>query len=1102
MVSTKCMADALINSVSASISRDENILSSLKIPFTPTIEKEATQEVPRILDASSPEAIASELQEAIKLAEAKKAERMAAEETVSTLGEQISELGRKLEAAPKNEKSAIKAQIDGLKAQVQGASSRVKRLAQESWESQRAVSTQSTSLINGRTTYDELINTVKSSSVRDGKAAVDEALAKSDALKDILRNTSRDEAEAIASQISEAVGSDRTYAQKIMNYHYQGAAQRIDPETLSKMTKTDQELIKKAKLNQLNPDDYQQMTRVLDSTSAYKGVSVGADLGRVKVETVLKSDVADKSAELRRLLQDTDVKTALKDETFAEETFAKVYDVNPDIATQYQKTVQDNIISSIKQSADYAKLAAKDRAFLDALYSKRTYSIADIETLGRIRDNLGLSTFNRLIRGTVVGAGGLVKSAATRPASALWGLLKTGFKVWVLANGLMFVYFAAEEGAQTIIQMTGWNIPLDQYMEFLDSEGIPAMENIADILGPLNWIMENVPYANLLFPSAAGFKWYNEEAVPSIMKDKLQKGINGGLWVADPSCSFGPGCYGHLRPESERPAYWAAHPDTIAFLDGDLVRRIYDIQPDGTVGPNNLIAQGLGITDPAQAVQVGTGHLIAAGNMGAKDTLTKEFSSLYDTLVKGGATAEMAEKAYSDALAANKLGSTVGGIVLDPTATYLKTDGTTALGSDITDPSSIVGKVNADGTVTPLAGSAGLGATLTGLTDLQKATLTVAPTKEDALAKYAEYGGTAPTADAQAWRSIFVKPDGSLDMQKLLSVYPDITFAEVDSLFPDEAINKFVKSDLQSVANDPKAVADKLNQYKASGLINDSARIEQFLSPEDATVFNARQNDPSQFKITAVGDKVTWVDDTGYPHTAELVKSSKLLNPATGQYDVDQKRTEADGSEYTVDTGKYAAWVNNGGTDLAAFLADPNNWIQTWKGSGSSSSKSSSKSRGGSSKKSYGGSSYSKSTGQTGFFIDAGGINAEVWENSENIGTTDVIIEVEAGVHTVTVKKTGYKSYTVPIQVYSGSIARKSVTLYEDTSTQTQAQKYITAIGGENALNPDHIVYAYAILKNNTSLAAIAKSNAVPAISGSWSFTVTDVKSLISTYEG
>lgn len=1098
MPSTRCMADALIQDVSASIARDESALSSLRVPFSPSDVGKAA-EIPRVLD--SPSAIASELQEAINLASVKQAERMAAEDTVADLGNKITELGAKLESAPKTEKAAIKAQIDGYKAQAQAATSRVKRLAQESWEAQRATSTQATSLVNGRTTYDELMNTVRSSSVRDGKAAVDEALAKSDSLKDVLRNTSREEAEGIASQVSEALGSDRTYAQKIMNYHYQGAAQRINPETLSKMTKTDQELIKKAKLNQLNPDDYQQVTRVFDSVDAYKGISVGADLGRVKVNAVLSSDVADKSGELKKLLLDSDVKTALKDETFAEQTFADIYDVNPEVAVQYQKAVQDGIVNDIKGSADYAKLNSKDKAFIDGLYAKRTYSIDDIETLGSIRDNLGRGTFNKLIRGTVTGAGGLIKKAVTSPLSTGWGIAKGAFKVWVVANGLMFVYFAAEEGAQTIIQMTGWNTPLDQYMEFLDSEGIPAMERISEILGPLDWIMENVPFANLLFPSAAGFKWYNENAVPGIMQDKIQKGINGGLWVPDTGCTFGPGCYGHIRPEAERPAYWAANPGTIAFLDGDLVRRIYDIQPDGTVGPNNLIAQGLGITDPTLASQVGTGHMIAAGNMGAKDTLTKEFSSLYDTLVKGGAKAELAEKAYADAIAASGVGAAVGGVVVDPTATYLKTDGTTALGSTITDLSTIVGKVNPDGTITPLAGGAGLGATLTGLSADQQAVLAVAPTKVDALAKYAEYGGSAPTADKQAWQSIFIKPDGSLDVAKLQSVYPDMTMAEMDSLFPDEAINKFVRADLKSVANDPKAVADKLNQYKSAGFINDGARIEQFLDPADAAAFNARQNDPSQFKVSVVGGKATWVDDTGYPHTEEIVKSSKLLNPATGQYDIDQKRTEADGSEYTIDTGKYADWVNSGGTDLAAFLANPDNWIQTWKGSGSSSKSSGGggKSSGGSSR---GGSSYSKSTGQTGFFIDAGGINAEVWENGANIGSTDVIIETDAGVHTVTVKKSGYKSYTVPIQVYSGSLARKSVTLYVDSTTQTQAQKYITAIGGDNALNPDHIVYAYAILKNNSSLAAMAKAKAVPTISGTWSFTVDDVKSIIAAYEG
>jgi len=1096
MPSTKCMADACIDNVSSSIARDERLLSSLKVPFSPSGVGE-TARIPTVID--SPAAIASELQESVKLAAAKQAERIAAEDTASQLGSKITELGEKLAAAPKSEKAAIKAQLDGVKAQASAATSRVKRLAQESWEAQRAATTRGSQLVDGRTSYDDLMNTLQSTSVREGKEAVDEALAKSDSLKEVLRNTSREEAEAMASQVSEALGSDRTYAQKLMNYHYQGAAQRIDPTTLSKMTKSDQELIAKARLNQLSPNDYQQLTRILDNSNAYSGVSVGADLGRVKVNSVLDSSMADKAGELKKLLSDQDVKTALRDETFAEETFAKVYDINPDVATQFQKATQDNILSDIRASPEYAKLSKKNKEFVDTLYTKRSYTAEDINRLAEIRDTLGLSTFQKLIRGTVTGAGGFLKNAASSPLSAGKSLLKGTFKAWVIANGIMFVYFAAEEGVQTIIQMTGWNTPLDQYMEFMDSQGIPAMERVEEILGPLDWIMENVPFASVLFPAAAGFKWYNDEAMPSILKDKLQKGINGGLWVPGTGCEFGPGCYGSLRPESERPAYWAAHPDTIGFLDGDLVRRIYDMQPDGTVGPNNLIAQGLGITDPAQAVQVGMGHMIAAGNMGAKETLTKEFTNAYDMLVKGGAKSELAQQAYVAALASS--GTTSPTAALDPATTYILADGTTALGSAITNPASVVGQLNPDGSVTPIGvpstrGTAPIGT----LTPDQQAALAVAPTKAEALARYATFGGTQPT-DAQAWRSIFVNSDGVLDIAKLKSVYPDMTSAEIQSLFPDEAINKAVKADIQSVGGDPAAVAAKLNQYKAEGLINENARVEQYLNPADAAAFNAKQNDPSKFKLSVVGGKATWVDDTGYPHTEEVVKSSKLLNPATGQYDIDQKRTEADGSEYTIDTGKYAAWVNTGGTDLAGFLANPENWIQTWKGSGSSSKSSSSKSSGSSSKKSSG-SSYSKTTGQTGIFIDAAGISAEVWENGEKIGLTDVIIDVEAGVHTVTIKKSGYKSYTIPVQVYSGSIARKSVTLYTDTTTQTQAQKFITAIGGENALNPDHIMFAYATLKNNTALAANAKASAVPTISGSWSFTVTDVKALITAYGG
>jgi hypothetical protein len=290
-------------------------------------------------------------------------------------------------------------------------------------------------------------------------------------------------------------------------------------------------------------------------------------------------------------------------------------------------------------------------------------------------------------------------------------------------------------------------------------------------------------------------------------------------------------------------------------------------------------------------------------------------------------------------------------------------------------------------------------------------------------------------------------------------------------------------------------------------MVDAGARIEQFMPAAQAASFTARQNDPSKFKLSASGGKATWVDDTGYPHSEDLVKNGKMLNPITGQYDLNQKKTETDGSEYTLDTGKYAEFVNSGRKDIDAFMKDPANYIQTWKGT---AAKSSSSSGGGSSSggKSSGGSSYgNKSTGQTGLFIDTAGLGAQVYENGQMLGESDIIIEVEAGVHTVTIQKTGYKSYTIPVQVYEGSIARKAVTLYAastttTTPTLTTVEKFLNAVGGENVLSPDHIVYAYAISNGDSALAAAAKAASSPTFTGSWAFTANDVLSLITIYGG
>lgn len=1044
--------------------------------------------------AVTPESLASEYQEAQKAVAAKIAERIATEDKLSDLGRQIQELGSKLEDAPSKEKAGLKSQIDGLKAQVDALKNKARRLNQEVYDTRNVQQARGTQLINGQTTVDDLVRQLDSMSVRDGKAALDEALAKSDDLKTYLRNTSREEAEQLAMTISEKLGSDRTAAEKIMGFHYQGAVGRIDDATRAKMSATDQEYIRKAMTRQLNQNDYQQITRIVDNAGAYQGVSVGSDLGRLKLDNILDSSLANKSDELQKLLTDADVKVALKDETFADEAFGRIYDINPDVATRYQKAAQDSIISDMKADPKYNNLSADDKKFIDEFYSKRTYTHEDMERLARIRQNMPASTFSRLIRGGAIGSASIIKNLATHPKSLISG----AFKTWILANGAMFVYFAVEEGLQTMIQMTGWNTPLDEYMEYMSGQGISSYEHAMSILSPFNWILDNIPGSGIIFPAAWGFRWYSEGPAIGLMSDKIDKGVRGGLWTKDESCEFGPGCWGQIRPESERPAYWAQHPETMAHLDGDTLRRIYDIQADGSIGPNNLIAKGLGITDPELAKQIGLGHFIAASNQGAKDTLTKEFGGAYDLLVKGGAISELANKAYTDLV-----GPTTT-ITIDPDAQYVDQTGKVVYGRDITDPSQIIGQVMADGTVRQLStiGSTTPGMTAEGITAQQRAVLAVAPTSLDAATKYAQYGKTGTDADAVMWRSIFLNPDGSLDVSKLKSMYPDMTAAQMSAIFPKEAINKAIQNDLAS-ATDPTELSRKIAEYKASGLIDENARIEQYMPADQAAIFTARQNNPANFKATASGNTLSWIDDTGYPHTANIIQSGKLFNPTTGQYDIDQKKTESDGSEFTIDTGKYAEFINSGSKDIAAFLADKENYIQTWKGTGSTS-KTSSGGGGGGGSSSYksGGSTYSKSTGETGIFIDAAGLNAEVYENGAVIGSTDEIIGVEAGVHTITIKKDGYKPYTLPVQVYNGSIARKSVTLYQDTSTTTKSRavRFAEAMGGVEAITPDHIVYAYAIARSNTSLASSAKSEAFPAITGNWAFVADDVKELITLY--
>ena len=153
-----------------------------------------------------------------------------------------------------------------------------------------------------------------------------------------------------------------------------------------------------------------------------------------------------------------------------------------------------------------------------------------------------------------------------------------------------------------------------------------------------------------------------------------------------------------------------------------------------------------------------------------------------------------------------------------------------------------------------------------------------------------------------------------------------------------------------------------------------------------------------------------------------------------------------------------------------------------------------------------------KTAEETGLFVDTGGLGAEIYEDGKLIGTADETIKLEPGTHTITMQKKGYKPYTFSVTVYDGHVYRKTATLYPDKSTTktgttattitSRVEKFVDAVGGEEAITPDHIVYAYAIAKNKPDLAESARSESSPSIAGNWTFAEDDVKELISLYRG
>ena len=829
---------------------------------------------------------------------------------------------------------------------------------------------------------DELINKLKSdpelSDVRKKKEYIENAIASNEGFRNYVRNASRDEAEKLANEVFDATGSDRVSKEKILGLFYNGWADGIksDSALLNKLSKSDRDLIRRS-AGGFDQKEVAQFNRIMDSIPEYRATSISEELGQIKINSILDSDIPDKTAQLRKLLSDTDVRNAVRaSESTADEIVGRLGTEDVQLASEFQKIYQNKAIEDMMNDPKFKNLNQDQQQLVKSLYTKKTLTADDIENLATIKKVMPHPKYQQWVRGSAVGVGSWLR---TNPGKAVLG-------GWALINLGGFAYFAVEEGFQSMVQMVGWNQPEDKLADYFQGTALPGFDAAWQHLGFWNWVLDNSGmFGKIMLPGPSAFKWYLETAAVGQLKDKLSSLEQAGVWVMPTTCEFGPGCWGQARSEEDRLDYWAKHPETVAMMKGDLIRRFYDIQADGSVGPNNFIAKALGITDPNLAIQIGQGHMQAAANQGAKDNLTKEFSAAYDQIVKGGVKSEVALQAYNNALT---------------------TQGTTPGSTPVMKLDSNAGASAASSSVYVRA----------------------APTAMDAYAKYASYGGTGTNEDKAAFMALFQDENGALDLDTLKATYPDMTGDMITDIFGKGSVLKGVQSEMaKALAEDPTGAlaAKRFGELKSEGLVDPQARFETYLPPETATAVLAYNNNPFNHNYTVSGDTISWVDSTNYPHNENLVKNSKVLDPRTGDYSIDLKRKTEDGSEYTIDTGKYAEFLRSGGKDVEAFLKDEGNWIQTWKGTGSS--KSSGKGGGGGGGR--GGSGSSSSGGQTGVLINSNNLQADVYENGEIIGKTDAVIEVEAGLHTFLVKKEGYREATTAIQIPEGRVYTTNVYL-------------------------------------------------------------------------
>lgn len=955
------------------------------------------------------------------------------DKSTSKVSEAANAMTEKAAKYTEAEKTGNKAKIDVAKAEYDSAKANYHASVDEK---KNIVS----DIAESMKTKDDLLNSIEALGIRERKELIDTTLADSKAFQTYIESASREEAQDLASLIGSKT-ADANYADKIMESHYYGFSKKIKDDTsvMSKLSNADKDLVNRASIRKAESKEFSRLDNIEASIDTYRGAVDSADVGKIKLNSILESNSPNKVQELRNLLTDKDMQNLLKkDYATASETMSKVLENTGDaaLAEQFRSSHLRMLASELESDpAIFNKFSNKTKEFIRNMHTKNILTTEDGDALVDIYNKASKGTFERVVMGMQIPGPRALLSLIPRHPIAVIGIVGTiGFLPW-----------APEEVWQMTLSATGFACGNDaQCMAEKYPTGIGIAMAARNIyMSTWGALFEAPIIGGLLQKLGAGPLHQFNKGLPDIIANNVKDLTKLGLWDDSTTDNYG---MGRPRTPEELKAYLSENPEVLfktAGKYGYTQTQIQDFLKMDCSGGECRATEGSILEAKA-----------AENGISPSAYLYKMWREGQIGSFKLPSTVETQFKDYDKSIIAGR-------------------------GDKVPDWDKIQSLIKVDSATSGSTTQSATGSTL----------------KDDAYFKDKNMAfvaqnmksGLLDPADIQ---KVFdgVTTNGKLDLAKVKAWDPSATYKDLEALFPGQ-----VRPALQAEFA-TKIAANKIDAFKEAGQLEANNQLPIGITALDIMPANMAQefsnfnSDPANFKDTVTvtqGGDVTWTDLTGRYQSAYAVNGPMAFNPQTMKYDIPVKKTEANGSQWELNRQAYYDWANKKGAGtLAEFAASSGAYTCTYKCDAASTSATGAKkssSGGGSGYSKSSGSGSSKAAAETGLFIDAGGLQADIAIDGKSVGKTDEKIPMDAGTYDIVISKTGYKSRTMAgVVIYTSGYRNLSVTLYKDTTGSTTTPVTTTDhdvcamlrdIGGVNALTSDHVMWIFYLYKGWDDLA-------------------------------